>query len=150
MAQKALTSGYTYKQREVLDFLARGYSSKEIAKACGVSPSAIDQRVVTLLRKARVQDRRLLVRWYLETCTLPARGSLQLVEGLSSDGYSTTDGNGLGSLESDEYPGPPTIPEVHRQQAHARMRKARTWPKVVALFSMALFGACAVVVRAKG
>jgi DNA-binding CsgD family transcriptional regulator len=55
------------KQHETLDLLSMGFTSKEIAQRCGVSASAIDQRIEKLLIRYQCNDRRELARTYLAT-----------------------------------------------------------------------------------
>jgi DNA-binding CsgD family transcriptional regulator len=56
----------TEKQREALHLLAFHRTSKEIAIALGVSPSAADHRLDAVCRKLGVQTRREAARVYLE------------------------------------------------------------------------------------
>lgn len=54
----------TAKQREVLDLLAEGLTSKEIARELSVSPSAIDQRLKGLKEKLGATNRAEIARLY--------------------------------------------------------------------------------------
>lgn len=61
-----MTEELTDKQREALHLLAFHRTSKEIADALGVSPSAADHRLDAVCRKLGVQNRREAARVYLE------------------------------------------------------------------------------------
>jgi LuxR family transcriptional regulator, maltose regulon positive regulatory protein len=51
----------TRREREVLDYVARGFSNKEIAAAIGCAPKTVESHVTNLLRKHAVDSRVRLV-----------------------------------------------------------------------------------------
>jgi DNA-binding CsgD family transcriptional regulator len=57
--------GLTDKQRAVLDLVLEHKSSKEIARALGISPHAVDQRIKTARNKLAAGSRAELARIYL-------------------------------------------------------------------------------------
>jgi DNA-binding CsgD family transcriptional regulator len=92
----------TGKQRDTLELLARGHTSKEMAQRLGVTASAIDQRIEYLLRTRRLNDRRELARWYQDTTVrIPTEKSQMPVRpdfaptSISDRTASTADHSGL-------------------------------------------------------
>lgn len=78
-------------QRETLDLLSRNHTSKEIGRHLGVTASAIDQRIETLLRNLGLSDRRELARWYRQaTEQMPTEPS-QLEQPLADRETSTSE-----------------------------------------------------------
>ncbi len=53
------------REREILDLLRQGKTTKEIAASLELAPSTIDHRISGLLLKARVSNRLGLVVWAL-------------------------------------------------------------------------------------
>jgi DNA-binding NarL/FixJ family response regulator len=47
----------TGREREIVTLLARGYSNKEIAGACAISPATVKHHVHHILQKLNVQRR---------------------------------------------------------------------------------------------
>ena len=68
----------TSLQRETLLLLTQGLTSKEMAKHWGVSPAAIDGRIAKLIRKAGCNNRKALIRWYIQHSGLPPSDETQL------------------------------------------------------------------------
>jgi len=83
------TARVTAKQIETVQLLARGHTSKEIARLCGVSASAIDQRIDGAVRRAGVADRRALIRWYIDTSVQLPGEAAQV--GLPQPGLSSSE-----------------------------------------------------------
>jgi DNA-binding CsgD family transcriptional regulator len=59
----------TTKQHQTLELLARNYTTKDVARRFGVSPSAINQRVEGMLQKFSCNSRGELIRRYQDTCS---------------------------------------------------------------------------------
>jgi len=81
----------TPRQRETLALIADGLTSKEAAKVCGVSPSAINQRVDVMLRSLGFRDRRQLASWYLKASASVVSEPEQVVQDARSAGTSEAD-----------------------------------------------------------
>jgi DNA-binding NarL/FixJ family response regulator len=56
----------TTREREVLRFIARGYTYKEIARELHLSPKTIESHVSAVLRKLQLSNRYELSRWASE------------------------------------------------------------------------------------
>ena len=56
----------TPRQREVLRFIAKGYTYKETADALGVSPRTVETHVSEVLRKLQLTNRSELTRWAVD------------------------------------------------------------------------------------
>jgi DNA-binding CsgD family transcriptional regulator len=61
-----MTAILTPKQKEVLRLLAGHRTSKEIARAVGISPSAANQRIAAACRRLGLANRREAARFYSE------------------------------------------------------------------------------------
>jgi DNA-binding CsgD family transcriptional regulator len=59
------TTQLTPREREVLTYLTRGFTNREIGLACGTSPNTVRNQLVSLFRKANVSTRVELVAWAL-------------------------------------------------------------------------------------
>jgi DNA-binding CsgD family transcriptional regulator len=81
----------TPKQRETLHLLGQGFTSKEMAQILGVSPSAIDQRIICILRNNGLASRRDLVRLSLKTSSRPTAEAPQVAEGSAEPPLSISD-----------------------------------------------------------
>jgi FixJ family two-component response regulator len=64
---RALLARLTSREREVLDLVAAGFRSKEIARQLGISKKTIDAHRANLLRKLKAQSVADLVRIYAST-----------------------------------------------------------------------------------
>jgi DNA-binding NarL/FixJ family response regulator len=53
----------TPREREVLQLIARGYMSKEIARRLGISVKTVESHVSSVLRKLQLSSRHELTRW---------------------------------------------------------------------------------------
>jgi DNA-binding NarL/FixJ family response regulator len=56
----------TPREREVLQYIARGYMYKEIAQALGISAKTVEAHVSAVLRKLQLSSRHELSRWAVE------------------------------------------------------------------------------------
>ena len=56
----------TPRQREVLRFIAKGYTYKETADALGLSPRTVETHVSDVLRKLQLTNRSELTRWAMD------------------------------------------------------------------------------------
>ena len=56
----------TPRQREVLRYIAKGYTYKETADALGVSPRTVETHVSEVLRKLQLTNRNELTRWAVD------------------------------------------------------------------------------------
>lgn len=77
-------SRLTLKQREVLDLVLQHQSSKQIAKALGISPYTVDQRIAAARARLGVATRGEVARTYgklLEVCGETACGYPQVDSG---------------------------------------------------------------------
>lgn len=50
-------SELTHRQKECLNYIAEGMSSKEIGRALGISPSTVDNHIHTAIAKLHVKNR---------------------------------------------------------------------------------------------
>lgn len=91
----AVLRSLTAKQRELLDLLGEGLTSKEIARKLGVSPSAIDQRMKTLKERFGVTSKNELARRCRQVgmAALSAADQASIIEGLSRSREIQTGGN---------------------------------------------------------
>ena len=64
------------REREILDLLCKGKTSKEIAAKLEIAPSTVDHRIAGMLVKARVSNRLGLVVWALELRAVPDRSDV--------------------------------------------------------------------------
>ena len=67
------TWGLTAAEASVLELLAQGHATEEIATALGVTTGSVDERIGAMLRKANATNRTMLVYrfWTLETGGVP-------------------------------------------------------------------------------
>ena len=72
-APKDASLTLTPREREVLEYVARGSSNKEIAAAIGCAPKTVECHVTNLLRKHAVDSRLRLVLAHVESSTKSAR-----------------------------------------------------------------------------
>ena len=56
----------TPREREVLQYIARGYLYKEIALELGISAKTVEAHVSAVLRKLQLSTRHQLSRWAVE------------------------------------------------------------------------------------
>lgn len=56
----------TSRQREVLRYIAKGYTYKETADALGISPRTVETHVSEVLRKLQLTNRNELTRWAVD------------------------------------------------------------------------------------
>lgn len=56
----------TTRQSACISLVARGMSSKEIARELGISPSTVDNHVATAMRQFGFTNRSAVARWYLD------------------------------------------------------------------------------------
>jgi DNA-binding CsgD family transcriptional regulator len=68
----------TQKQRETIELLSTGYTSKHIAAKFEISPQAVDRRVQGLLRKTGYSNRGELIRWHQQQAGLSSAAETNL------------------------------------------------------------------------
>jgi DNA-binding NarL/FixJ family response regulator len=56
----------TPREREVLQYIARGYMYKEIARTLGISAKTVEAHVSAVLRKLQLSSRHELSRWAVQ------------------------------------------------------------------------------------
>lgn len=57
----------TARQSDCVALVARGFSSKEIARELGISPSTVDNHIATAMHQYGFSNRNAVARWYRET-----------------------------------------------------------------------------------
>ena len=110
----ALLDTLTAKQREVVELVAEGLTSKEIARKLGITESAVNQRIEVVRQRLGGISRASIGRIYRQTSTLvitiPTSNSLtgkpiQLQALATSDQQSSTEGVGGFAASDDEANG---------------------------------------------
>ncbi len=61
-----LTKRLTPRQRECVDLLCKGLTSKEIARELGISPSTVDNHISIVMHSLNIQSRALLLKFEIE------------------------------------------------------------------------------------
>lgn len=144
----------TPKQMETLTLLEQGFTSKQIAKKLEVSASAIDQRIICILRNNGLHDRRELVRRWLQSSDRLPRVAPQVEASLGESPVSNTDQT-LSDMDvmlslrsgdadhsaSDELP----ISKAVRQRASLMGTDLRSVLEATFFAMMNILGACVMV-----
>jgi DNA-binding CsgD family transcriptional regulator len=123
-------SNLTPKQRETVELLAVGYSSKHIAAQFGISPQGVDRRIQGLLRKTGCADRRALVRWHVQRSGLSLPSEINLGRAPDEDPSSRTERITAGLDQSTAPPPQAPIQSNVRSDPEAHSSRARSITRI--------------------
>ena len=120
---------FTRKQREVIELLGEGLTSKEIAARLGVSPAAVDQRISWAIKKCQVENRRALTQLFSHSRRLNSEPP-QLTAALGDAETSTSEQSTRWMI--------PEAPQPHRRRANLRLKLDANYVEIMVVLAALL------------